>query len=183
MDDTKRPDVAMHMEYAREKPYWRFFISTLAGRNGKHYYSFNWDAYYNQSYAEMTMYPNNSVEMPMFMLTWPDVRTLNSGLFATNEFRLNEVHSFRISTKWSFQHDGIFSDFGLKTLPGLLPRNAAIQKPDCREILPDIINSGKQDGKEPSMPDMVAGLHRYRRPMVFICSTPSMPTTIWEIRI
>ncbi len=120
MDDTQRPNVPMHMDMPGKSRTGGFY-STLNGQNGKHRYAFNWDAYYNQSYAEMTMYPETAGEIPMFMLTWPDIRTLNTGLFAVDELRLNEVHTFRLSAKGSFQRDGIFSDFGLRTLRGYYP--------------------------------------------------------------
>jgi iron complex outermembrane recepter protein len=115
MDDTKRPDVPMHMDMPGKSSTGGFY-STLDGQNGKHRYSFNWDAYANRSYAEMTMYSSNQSELPMFMLTWPDVRTYNSGLFALDEYMLNYNHSVRLSAKVSLQRDGLQSDFGLKTL-------------------------------------------------------------------
>ncbi|MDR1524002.1 MAG: TonB-dependent receptor [Tannerella sp.] len=120
MDDTKRPDVVMHMDMPG-KSRTSGAYSTLNGQNGKHRYSFNWDVYYNQSYAEMTMYSNNPDEIPMFMLTWPDVRTLNTGLFAVDEYRFDDRHSVRLSAKTSFQRDGLQSDFGLNTLQAYYP--------------------------------------------------------------
>jgi iron complex outermembrane receptor protein len=115
MDDTKRPDVVMHMDMPGKSRTGGAY-STLSGRNGKHRYSFNWDAYYNQSYAEMTMYSGNPAEIPMFMLTWGDIRTLNTGLFAVDEYSIGNKHSVRLSAKGSFQRDGVQSSFGLNTL-------------------------------------------------------------------
>jgi iron complex outermembrane receptor protein len=124
MDDTGRPDVPVHMDMPGKTRTGGIY-SLLEGRTGKHRYSFNWDAYYNRSYAEMTMYPSDPSEKEMFMLTWPDVRTLNTGLFAADEYRFNEQHSVRLSSKWSFQRDGIHSDFGLNTLQIYYPGMAA----------------------------------------------------------
>ncbi|MDR3245182.1 MAG: hypothetical protein LBT50_01965 [Prevotellaceae bacterium] len=115
MDDTKRPDVVMHMDMPGKSRTGGMY-STLSGWKGKHRYAFNWDAYYNQSYAEMTMYPAMPNESPMFMLTWGDVRTLNSGLFAVDEYRFDNRSSVRFSAKGSFQRDGVQSDFGFNTL-------------------------------------------------------------------
>jgi iron complex outermembrane receptor protein len=115
MDDTKRPDVAIHMDMPGKSSTGGLY-SLLEGANGKHRYVFNFDAYCNRSYAEMTMYPSNPFEKEMFMLTWPDVRTLNTGLFAADEYRFDEHHSVRLSSKWSFQRDGVLSDVGLNTL-------------------------------------------------------------------
>ncbi|MDR2628077.1 MAG: hypothetical protein LBC40_08610 [Dysgonamonadaceae bacterium] len=122
MDDTKRPPetIAMHMDMPGKSRTGGLY-STLNGRTGKHRYSFNWDAYYNQSYAEMTMYSNNPNEMPMFMLTWGDIRTLNTGLFVVDEYRFNNESSFRLSAKGSFQRDGVESDFGWNTLQVYYP--------------------------------------------------------------
>ena len=115
MDDTGRPDVAIHMDMPGKTRTCGIY-SLLEGRSGRHRYSFNWDAYYNQSYAEMTMYPSDPSEKEMFMLTWPDVRTLNTGLFAADEYHFDERHSVRLSSKVFFQRDGIHSAFGLNTL-------------------------------------------------------------------
>ncbi|MDR0698651.1 MAG: hypothetical protein LBG28_05475 [Tannerella sp.] len=120
MDDTKRPDVVMHMDMPGKSRTGGMY-STLDGQTGKHRYSFNWDAYYNRSYAEMTMYSNVPGEMPMFMLTWGDVRTLNSGLFGVDECRISEHHSVRLSSKWSLERSGLQSDFGWNTLKGYYP--------------------------------------------------------------
>ena len=115
MDDTKRPDVVMHMDMPGKSRTGGAY-STLSGRSGRHRYSFNWDAYYNQSYAEMTMYSGIPGEIPMFMLTWGDIHTLNSGLFVVDEYSINGNHTVRLSAKASFQRDGVQSDFGLNTL-------------------------------------------------------------------
>ena len=115
MDDTKRPDVAIHMDMPGKSRTGGFY-SLLEGQSGKHHCVFNADAYYNQSYAEMTMYPSDPSEKEMFMLTWPDVGTLNAGLFVADEYRFDERHSVRLSSKGSFQRDGVRSDFGLNTL-------------------------------------------------------------------
>jgi iron complex outermembrane receptor protein len=122
MDDTKRPpeEIAMHMDMPGKSRTGGFY-STLSGRSEKHRYSLNWDAYYNRSYAEMTMYPNNPDEMPMFMLAWGDVRTANTGLFGVDEWRVGDSHSVRLSGKLSFQRAGVASDFGYESLLGYYP--------------------------------------------------------------
>ncbi|MDR0874541.1 MAG: hypothetical protein LBN27_13935 [Prevotellaceae bacterium] len=120
MDDTHRPDVPVRMDMPGKSRTGGFY-STLHGRNGKHRYSFNFDGYYNQSYAEMTMYPRNSGELPMFMLTWGDIRTANSGLFGVDEWRITENHSVRLSGKLSLQRAGVQSRFGWETLQGYYP--------------------------------------------------------------
>ncbi|KAA6308141.1 hypothetical protein EZS27_040181, partial [termite gut metagenome] len=90
--------------------------STLNGQYERHRYILNWDLYRNQSYAEMTMYPNDPDEKPMFMLTWPDIRTLNSGFSISDEFYMNERNTLRLLSKIALQRSGVESDFGLSTL-------------------------------------------------------------------
>ena len=120
MDDSKRPDIVMHMDMPGKSRTGGVY-STLNGRGDKHRYSFNWDAYYNQSCAQMTMYSNIPGESSMFMLTWPDVRTLNTGLFAVDEYTINDQHSFRLSAKGSFRNDGVQSVSGWNTLQVYYP--------------------------------------------------------------
>src|SRR5690606_2798356 len=48
------------------------------------------DGFYNKSLAEMTMYPSDPNENSMFMLTWPDVRTFNTGFYAEDNISVNE---------------------------------------------------------------------------------------------
>jgi iron complex outermembrane receptor protein len=123
MDDTKRPPetISMHMDMPGESRTAGFY-STLSGRTGKHRYTFNWDGYGNRSYAEMTMYPkDNPGEALMFLLTWGDIRTLGGGLFAVDEYRINENHSVRLSAKLSFRRDGVGSERGKDQLQVYYP--------------------------------------------------------------
>ncbi|KAA6301408.1 MAG: hypothetical protein EZS26_002395 [Candidatus Ordinivivax streblomastigis] len=126
MDDTHRPNVVLHMDMPG-KSRTSGVYSTLNGLQGQHRYIFNWDLYDNRSYAEMTMYPTDPTEIPMFMLTWPDIRTLNSGLFASDEYRLDERNTIRLSSKISIQRSSVESSSGLKTLQiyhsGMQPSN------------------------------------------------------------
>jgi iron complex outermembrane receptor protein len=122
MDDTKRPleEIAMHMDMPGKSRTGGLY-STLSGNTGKHRYSLNWDGYYNQSYAEMTMYSNDPSELPMFMLTWGDIRTLGSGLFSVDEWRIDNRQSLRMSGKLSLQRTGVRSGFGYQSLLGYYP--------------------------------------------------------------
>jgi len=54
MDDTKRPDVVMHMDMPGASRTGGAY-TTMSGRGGSHRYTFNIDGYYNRSYAEMTI--------------------------------------------------------------------------------------------------------------------------------
>jgi iron complex outermembrane receptor protein len=124
MDDSARPDVAIHMDMPG-RTHTGGIYSLLEGQSRRHRYTFNWDAFANRSCAEMTMYPPSPSEKEMFMLTWPDVRTLNTGLFMSDEYRFRERHALLLSAKASFQRDGIHSAFGLNTLRIYYPHMAA----------------------------------------------------------
>ena len=76
MDDTTRPDVEIHMDMPGES--WTAgAYSLLTGSFGQHQTQLNIDGYYNRLFADMTMYPGGAA--PMYMVTWPDVGTLNVG--------------------------------------------------------------------------------------------------------
>lgn len=115
MDDSKRPNVLMHMDMPGESHTYGFY-ATLKGAQKQHIYIINFDSYYNQSLAEMTMYPKNPAGKPMFMYTWPDVRTFNTSVFLEDKYQLNSKNFIQVSTKLAMQRDGVQSDFGLNTL-------------------------------------------------------------------
>ncbi len=61
MDDTKRPDVPIHMDMPGWSETAGFYTQANFNKE-KHHFFFKWDGFYNKSYAEMTMYPTNSNE-------------------------------------------------------------------------------------------------------------------------
>jgi iron complex outermembrane receptor protein len=126
MDDTKRPNVAMHMDMPGSSR-TNGFYSTLQGKSTRHAYRLNLDSYYNRSSAEMTMYSKREGALPMFMYTWPDVRTFNSSLFLQDRYRLNVKNNIQLSSKVALQRDGVQSDFGLNTLEIYYPDMARFQ--------------------------------------------------------
>ncbi len=120
MDDTKRPDVPIHMDM----PGWSDtvgFYSKLHGKKNNHHLLLNWNGYYNKSLAEMTMYPNDPNENAMFMLTWPDVRTFYSGIYAEDNLLLKNNSSLLTSIRVGFQTASIADDFGLNSLQIFYP--------------------------------------------------------------
>ncbi|MCF6223357.1 MAG: TonB-dependent receptor [Flavobacteriaceae bacterium] len=115
MDDTKRPDVPIHMDM----PGWSDtfgFYSKMSAQKNNHKILFNLNGYYNKSLAEMTMYPNDPNENIMFMLTWPDVRTLYSGVYAEDNIRLKNNQGLKVSARLGYQNERIASEFGLNSL-------------------------------------------------------------------
>lgn len=85
MDDTHRPNVAIHMDM----PGLTETVGTYADfryKKSVHNGLIRLDAYRTRARAEMTMYPVE--ELPMFMLTWPDVVKQSTGLYAKDEWTL-----------------------------------------------------------------------------------------------
>ncbi|KAA6300484.1 MAG: hypothetical protein EZS26_003374 [Candidatus Ordinivivax streblomastigis] len=124
MDDTKREAVIngtqMHMDMLGLSVTGGFY-STLTGIYKRHNFTANVDAYSNLSYAEMTMYPLNPANPPMFMLTWGDIRTFNSGLALSDEISINPQNSVRFSAKASWQRSGMLDKSGFNTLQAYYP--------------------------------------------------------------
>lgn len=118
MDDTKRPDVVIHMDMPGESQTAGVY-SLLQGTKRSHYFQLNYDAYYNTLFADMTMYPDGG--QPMYMLTWPDVGTFNTGLALTDDITLAPYHHIRLSAKGAWQRQHINSDEGFHALSIYFP--------------------------------------------------------------
>jgi len=119
MDDTKRPDVPIHMDMPGWSDTFGFF-SEVRLNTDKHKFLFILDGHYNKSLAEMTMYPNDPDQMPMFMLTWPDVRTANGGIYTEDVLDL-KGSSLKIATRLTLQQQDVADDFGLNSLKIFYP--------------------------------------------------------------
>ncbi len=120
MDDTKRPSVPIHMDM----PGWSDtfgFYSNIKGSWDQHSVSANFNGFYNRSLAEMTMYPANPTENLMFMYTWPDVRTVYSGVYIEDNWHLSEQSSLKLATTLGFHSNHIASEFGLESLQIFYP--------------------------------------------------------------
>ena len=118
MDDTKRPDVDIHMDMPG-KSWTAGAYSLLTGSVGRHTASLNIDGYYNRLFADMTMYPGGAA--PMYMVTWPDVGTLNVGVALSGAVELTDRSSLRFSGKLSWQHQRLNSDEGYHALSVFFP--------------------------------------------------------------
>jgi iron complex outermembrane receptor protein len=120
MDDTKRPDVPIHMDMPGWSDTYGFY-SKINGKYNKHSFLANWSSFYNRSVAEMTMYPSNPDENLMFMYTWPDVRTLYSGIYLEDNYGFNCHTNLKISANLGFHNNNVASDFGLQSLQIFYP--------------------------------------------------------------
>lgn len=114
MDDTKRPNVPIHMDMPGWSETYGFYSQANFAR-GKNRFFFKADGYFNKSLAEMTMYPANSNEALMFMLTWPDVHTADLGIYAEDNISFKES-SIKLSTRLTYHSNTVADDFGLNSL-------------------------------------------------------------------
>ena len=119
MDDTHRPDVEIHMDMpGRSWTSGCYSLFTVTCH--QHSLQFNYDLFYNRRFADMTMYPGGAA--PMYMVTWPDVGTLNTGLSFTDNLQLGEHHSLRLSAKMAWQHQRLNSEEGYHALSVFFPK-------------------------------------------------------------
>ena len=122
MDDTKRPDVQIHMDMPGKS--WTAGLYSLVRANkGAHELTANYDLYYNRLFADMTMYPGGAA--PMYMVTWPDVGTLNTGVALSDDIRFPSFGGteggLHLSAKLSWQHQRLNNDEGYKALSVFFP--------------------------------------------------------------
>ena len=115
MDDTKRPDVPIHMDMPGWSDTYGFYSKVYAQKS-KHRMLFNLNGYYNRSLAEMTMYPNDPNENSMFMLTWPDVRTIYTGIYGEDRFSIGNKKELKFTARFGVQNATIGDEFGLNSL-------------------------------------------------------------------
>ncbi len=119
MDDTKRPDVAIHMDM----PGWSETVGAYSQVNWKlpgNDMFLKLDGYFNKSLAEMTMYPVDTNEALMFMLTWPDIHTTNMGVYAQDNLEWDKS-SLKLSTRLTYHSNTVADEFGLNSLKIFYP--------------------------------------------------------------
>ena len=118
MDDTKRPDVEIHMDMPG-KSWTSGLYSLISASNARHEARLNYDLYYNRLFADMTMYPGGAA--PMYMVTWPDVGTLNTGLALTDLVSLPHQQTVRVSAKIAQQWQKLNNQEGYHALRVFFP--------------------------------------------------------------
>ena len=118
MDDTKRPDVQIHMDMPG-KSWTAGVYSLLTTSHKQHDVALNYDLYYNCLFADMTMYPGGAA--PMYMVTWPDVGTLNTGVAVTDNVRIGRNQSLRLSAKVAWQQQRLNNEEGYHALKVFFP--------------------------------------------------------------
>ncbi|MCQ2226826.1 MAG: hypothetical protein MJZ01_02825 [Bacteroidales bacterium] len=119
MDDSHRPDVPIRMDMPG-KSWTAGLYNLLNGQGERSQLQINYDIYYNYRHADMTMYAADS-DWKMYMLTWPDVSTICTGVAASDDITLGNNHSLRVSTKVAWQQQHIGSDDGYQLLNVFFP--------------------------------------------------------------
>jgi iron complex outermembrane recepter protein len=97
MDDTHRPNIAMHMDMpGRSSTVGTYGEATLR-LGARRHLMLRGDVSATDLYASMTMYQAGQPDM--YMLTWPDNRTIQSGLAATYTVRPDTQSSVVVATR------------------------------------------------------------------------------------
>ena len=115
MDDSQRPDVPIRMDM----PGWSTtegYYTKVHSATGRHRIKATLTGHRNRSRAEMTMHPANPAEPTMFMLTWPDVRTVYNGLNAEDRIQLNNKLALTVHAGVGVHANTIGSEFGRRSL-------------------------------------------------------------------
>ncbi len=120
MDDSQRPDVPIRMDMPGWSDTFGFYSKVKLEEN-KHSLLFNLNGFYNRSLAEMTMYPTDSNQPLMFMYTWPDIRTLYTGIYAKDAYALSVSETLSASARFGFQNNTIGEEVGLESLQIFYP--------------------------------------------------------------
>ena len=137
MDDSYRPDVKIRMDMPGKTKTWGAY-SKLKGNSGNHQFQLTWSGHFNNSFAEMTMYPANQEEKPMYMLTWPDVNTMYSGIFWEDELNLNEHFKFKFTASAAVHQNTLVSEMGLSSLQIFYPELKSSKTRVLKSISPEI---------------------------------------------
>lgn len=107
MDDTQRPDVPMHMDMPGKSNTSGFYLEGTKSIGQRQSLTLRADASLTRLVASMTMYQEG--QLPMYMLTWPDNRQVQTGVAAQYVLQLDSL------TQLQFSARADYSDFGLTT--------------------------------------------------------------------
>lgn len=111
MDDTQRENVFMHMDMPGWSQTTGLNLDAFDWTVGKHKINASAEYYTNYRRAEMTMYPNEGNEPPMFMLTWPDARIHGMALGLTDNWMFGKNH-INTTVRLDYETSGVIDDFG-----------------------------------------------------------------------
>ncbi len=131
MDDTKREFVAMHMDMPGSTSTTGTYFKAILLDSEKQSLSTKIDAYKSFAHAEMTMYPNDDTYQEMFMLTWPNVHRLSTGLQMDYQLSIHPSWNLNLNLRSQITQSYISSQFGEQQLSvfnktGKAPRNSLL---------------------------------------------------------
>lgn len=136
MDDSHRPVVPIRMDMPGWSDTYGFYGKAALALN-KHAMTINLNGFYNKSLAEMTMYPNNPNESEMFMYTWPDIRTLYSGVYIKDAYAMGANETLSASLRVGIHHNEIAEQVGLESFQIFYPRIAATRSRALTSFMAD----------------------------------------------
>ena len=141
MDDTKRPEVDMHMDMPGWSDTYGFYTQAFINKDN-HRLFFKIDGYYNKSLAEMTMEDHHEEDHDdydtghddhnghddhddhhghdMHMLTWPNVHTSDVGFYAEDKIDFGMSY-LKLSTRLAYHNNTVKDADGLHNLQELYP--------------------------------------------------------------
>ena len=116
MDDSKRPDVPIRMDMPGTSATWGTYVEAETRALGQQRFFARLEGFSNFRHAEMTMYPPNSSEPPMYMLTWPDVRKNAVLAVIGDEIKITEKTVLSLKAGLQYDYNAIVTDAGEKFL-------------------------------------------------------------------
>ncbi len=116
MDDTQRDSVAMHMDMPGNTRTTGGYLRGFLKQSPTSTLEFKADYHKAFWHAEMTMYPNDEDQLPMFMLTWPDVHRSIGGVELSYNKELYPGHRLIQNGRVELVTSFISSEFGERQL-------------------------------------------------------------------
>jgi len=121
MDDTKRPDVAIHMDMpGTSKTYGAYLDGELHLFHG-HQTFIKADYYRNDLLGEMTMYPDEG--KPMYMQTAPQSHRQDAGFYLAQQYRPDARNKFLFTFRSDYIRDALQPGIGADQLAVLYTGN------------------------------------------------------------
>jgi len=112
MDDSQRPDVPIRMDMPGQSETYGGFLEAKTKSFNRQKMYVKAEAFSNFRHAEMTMYPPNSTEPPMFMLTWPDVRKTSALIFVQDDIAIGKKDKLTLSARLQTDYNEVISEDG-----------------------------------------------------------------------
>jgi iron complex outermembrane receptor protein len=114
MDDTKRPDVPMHMDMPGGSTTYGGYAHYGQNLGSRHKVKLKADGFYNERWADMIMYPENEKEM--FMETWPLSTRVGFGGEAEFSSKWTDKLNTTLLFRSNYYQNTMLSDFGMKQI-------------------------------------------------------------------